>query len=617
MVRQERLSLLLKSATPNPSYNIYPQIFFTKATAMIRLIEQSHMCRVGHKGGPFTLRHALSRNRLNTSQSLQKSYAISSSSSSATASFTNAKEPKSKRFLKYFAVGVGIGIGGSALYYTSDKFRHAVLTVDRVGVVTVAMVRCFALYRETLNKEFDSTTARQDALSKTHKKAAEITLKALEKNGGIYIKLGQHITALTYLLPREWTDTMIPLQDKCPRSSMEEIEKLFETDLGVKLEDMFVDFDPNPVGVASLAQVHIARLRKNGQKVAVKIQHPSLKEFVPLDVQLTRLVFDLMYKAFPEYPLTWLGEEMQNSIFVELDFTNEAANAERTAKHFKDVSYLKIPDVLEAKKRILVMEYVAGSRLDNFNYYEKNHIDRSKVSACLTHIFNEMIFRPDVGLHCDPHGGNLAIRKVKPHNGYNFEIILYDHGLYRDIPLQMKRDYAHFWLAVLDHDIPGMKKYAKVFAGIEGEQKFKIFVSAITGRAPDTVLNKDIKSKRSQEEIEEIQSQINNHESGVLEDLMDILSSMPRMILLILKTNDLTRNLDESLKSDLGPERTFLIMANYCAQTIYEEGVDIINRQFKGISWAFKRFVNWVDYQKRLTTLYIYDLVLMFQNARS
>lgn len=545
---------------------------------------------------------------------VKKSYATSSG---ATATFTKPKTSRSNKFYKYFAFGIGIGIGGSALYYTSDKFRHMVLTADRVGVVTVAVVRCFALYKETLGREYDSASARHDALSKTHKRAAEITLKALEKNGGIYIKLGQHITALTYLLPREWTDTMIPLQDKCPRSSMEEIEKLFETDLGVRLDEMFIEFDPNPVGVASLAQVHIARLRKNGQKVAVKIQHPSLKEFVPLDVKLTKLVFDLMYKVFPEYPLTWLGDEMQNSIFVELDFTKEAANAERTAKHFKDFSYLKIPNVLEAEKRILIMEYVAGSRLDNFEYYQDHDIDTSKVSACLTHIFNEMIFRPDVGLHCDPHGGNLAIKSVEPSNGYNFEIILYDHGLYRDIPLQMKRDYAHFWLAVLDNDIPGMKKYAKVFAGVEGEQKFKIFVSAITGRAPDAVLNKEIKSRRSKAEIEEIQSQINNHDLGVLEDLMDILSNMPRMILLILKTNDLTRNLDESLQSDLGPERTFLIMANYCARTIYEEGIDIINLHCKGITWAFKRFINWFDYHKRLTTLYIYDLVLKFENARN
>ena len=135
------------------------------------------------------------------------------------------------------------------------------------------MIRCFALYKETLGATYDSDIDRHKALSKTHKKAAEITLKALEKNGGIYIKLGQHITALTYLLPPEWTNTMLPLQDKCPQSSLEEIEKLFENDLGKKMSDLFIEFDPNPVGVASLAQVHIATL-KNGEKWQSKSNIP-------------------------------------------------------------------------------------------------------------------------------------------------------------------------------------------------------------------------------------------------------------------------------------------------------------------------------------------------------
>ena len=72
-----------------------------------------------------------------------------------------------------------------------------------------------------------------------------------------------------------------------------------------------------------------------------------------------------------------------------------------------------------------------------------------------------MIFTPNVSLHCDPHGGNLAIRSLPSTlNGHNFEIVLYDHGLYRNIPLEMKRDYSHFWLAVLDNDVPNMKKYS-------------------------------------------------------------------------------------------------------------------------------------------------------------
>lgn len=512
----------------------------------------------------------------------------------------------------------------TTLYFTNDTFhdtgKHLVLTSGRVGVVTLATLKCFKIYKDVLLEEFPSEHDRQLALSDAHSKAAHITLKALEKNGGIYIKLGQHVSALTYLLPREWTDTMIPLQDRCPRSSLEEIEAMFIQDRGLKLDDIFSSFSPDPVGVASLAQVHIATLRSSGEKVAVKVQHPSLAEFVPLDIYLTQTVFSLMHKVFPEYPLTWLGDEMQTSIYVELDFTNEAVNAQTTAENFKHMLHetaLRIPKIVSAEKRILIMEYVAGSRLDDLAYLRKHKINTTEVSSCLSHIFNNMIFTPNVGLHCDPHGGNLAIRavdKAQSNNGHNFEIVLYDHGLYRYIPLQMKRDYSHFWLAILDNDIPKMKEYAQKFAGIEGDRKFRIFASAITGRDPQTAMNYDIKRARSDDEIMNMQHQLHSEE-GVLEDLMEILSSMPRIVLLILKTNDLTRNLDETLDNPLGPERTFLILANYCAKVVYEESVESNSRHYRrySISWLAHNVSSWFSYQRRKSSLFFYDLYMFFQ----
>jgi len=531
---------------------------------------------------------------------------------------TNAKRAGYK---KYFTYGIAVGLIGTGLFATSDTARHFMLTYERVGIVTVATIRCFMLYKDTLGQTYESPEERCKALSSTHKRAAEITLKAIRKNGGIYIKLGQHISALTYLLPVEWTDTMIPLQDRCPRSSMEEISELFKSDLGKSLDEVFSEFDPNPVGVASLAQVHVAVLKDTGEKVAVKIQHPALQEFVPLDIYVTQTVFHLMYKFFPEYPLTWLGDEMQNSIYVELDFTNEAENAIQTANAFKPLkrlTALRIPKVVHAEKRILIMEHVAGARLDDIEYLEKHNISKSEVASCLSHIFNCMIFKPGFSLHCDPHGGNLAIRHIdkrKSKNGFNFEIVLYDHGLYRTLPLQMKRDYSHFWLAVLDNDIPNMKKYAEKFAGVTGEQKFQIFAAAITGRAPEEALNYNINTSRTDEEIAMIQSRLNS-EQGVLEDLMEILSSMPRLVLLILKTNDLTRNLDENLKNPLGQVRTFLIMANYCARTIYDEQVEEINDQYDLYSFKgmVQRWKYWWAFQKRLSELYVYDFILMIKN---
>jgi aarF domain-containing kinase len=80
----------------------------------------------------------------------------------------------------------------------------------------------------------------------------------------------------------------------------------------------------------------------------------------------------------------------------------------------------------------------------------------------------------------------------------NFDIILYDHGLYRDIPQDLRRSYAKLWLAVIDTDIPKMKKYAKEVAGVTEEQ-FPLFASAITGR-DYTVLTKGVATARSEDE---------------------------------------------------------------------------------------------------------------------
>ncbi|CAK7896718.1 ABC1 family protein Mcp2p [[Candida] anglica] len=527
---------------------------------------------------------------------------------------------------KLFKVGLGVGLVGSLLYATNDtvhnNVRHVVLTAERIGVVTVATIRCFSLYRKTIFAEYENDKERLKAFSETHSKAAAIALKALEKNGGIYIKLGQHVSALTYLLPSEWTETMVPLQDRCPMSSLEDIENMFQRDLGCSISEKFQDFDPNPVGVASLAQVHIATLRKTGEKVAVKIQHPSLQEFVPIDIYMTQTVFGLMHKVFPEYPLSWLGDELQSSIYVELDFTNEAQNAERTSQYFQnfqEVTALKIPNIISAQPRIMIMEYVAGARLDDLEYMKKHNINTSEVSSCLSHIFNNMVFTPGVGLHCDPHGGNLAIRAVeKSVHHHNFEIVLYDHGLYRQIPLQMKRDYSHFWLSVLDNDVPKMRMYSEKIAGITTDQKFKIFASAITGRDSNTALSYDITKTRTSEEMDSMRESLHG-QAGVLEDLMEMLSSMPRVVLLILKTNDLTRNLDENLNNPLGPERTFLIMASYCARVVYDEQKEIITKSYghwsaSSILYSIK---NWWSYQNRLRSLYIYDWLMLLRNLKA
>ncbi len=391
-------------------------------------------------------------------------------------------------------------------------------------------------YRKTLNNKAKSEEKHSSMLKACHKRCAERTLRVLEQNGSIFIKLGQHLSSMNYLLPLEWTTTFIPLQDKCPVSSYESIEQMFIKDTGFSIASHFDQFEKDPIGAASLAQVHLAKLKGSDNDVAVKVQHPALEEWVPLDLALTRFTFSTLKRFFPEYDLEWLSKEMESSLPQELDFALEAQNAMRTKRHFQRIpgSPLVVPNVEWGLKRILVMEYISGHRTDDLNYIDTNGIDRDEVSAALAHIFNEMIFG-DTPLHCDPHGGNIAIRKNPLRRKPNFDIVLYDHGLYRDISKQLRRDYAKLWLAVIDADEQRMRKSAFDVAGITDDQ-FPLFASAITGR-DYMAATKSVVSTRTDKEKEVISDALAD---GMLTQLVQLLGKVPSIILLILKTNDLS-----------------------------------------------------------------------------
>jgi aarF domain-containing kinase len=423
-----------------------------------------------------------------------------------------------------------LGAGG---YYYREELKHAYKAAQRTSRVAVVLFANVWDYRRTLKEP-----CTKEELAACHKRCANRTLKAIEKNGSIFIKLGQHLSSMGYLLPLEWTETFIPLQDKCPISTYESIEEMFIEDTGNSISNLFSTFERVPIGSASLAQVHRATLKDTREKVAVKVQHPELKEWVPLDMNLTRFTFATLAYWFPEYDLTWLSSEMEFSLPQELDFEVEGRNAMRTKAYFSKINDapLLIPEVKFGMKRILVMEFMGGHRPDDLEYIDSNGIDRDEVSAALSRVFNEMIFGDRAPLHCDPHGGNIAIRKNHKRSFPNFDIILYDHGLYRDIPIQLKRDYAKLWLAVIDADEPNMRKYAKAVAGISDEQ-FPLFASAITGR-DYRVVTKSVVTERTDQERDEISGALGE---GMLEQLVQLLGQVPRIILLILKTNDLSK----------------------------------------------------------------------------
>ncbi|XP_078030981.1 aarF domain-containing protein kinase 1 isoform X5 [Epinephelus lanceolatus] len=270
--------------------------------------------------------------------------------------------------------------------------------------------------------------------SKVHLRSAERLRDLCCANRGTFIKVGQHLGALDYLLPEEYTSTLKVLHSRAPQSSMEEIQQVIREDLGKELSELFVTFEEKPQGAASLAQVHKAVLH-DGRTVAIKVQHPKVQRQSSKDIVVMEVLLRVVHWLFPDFAFMWLVEEAKKNMPLELDFLNEGQNAERMANMLAHFPFLKVPMIHWdlSTKRILTMEFVEGGQVNERDYMKKHGINVNEISENLGKMYSEMIFVHGF-VHCDPHPGNVLVRKCTQSN--KTEIILLDHGLYQDVEIR-------------------------------------------------------------------------------------------------------------------------------------------------------------------------------------
>jgi aarF domain-containing kinase len=189
-------------------------------------------------------------------------------------------------------------------------------------------------------------------------------------------------------------------------------------------------------------------------------------------MEMVDFTFGWIRYWFPEFELTWLADEMRTNLPKEMDFVHEARNAERAQADFAGTrTSMYIPSVLSASKRVLIMEFIEGGRVDDLQYLAKHNIDRNKVSVELSRIFSQMVF-VNGWFHADPHPGNLLIRPspAGSKSPYNFEIVLLDHGLYFDLDPDLRVNYGKLWMSLIEDATPEVvaarKKYALLVGNI-------------------------------------------------------------------------------------------------------------------------------------------------------
>lgn len=465
---------------------------------------------------------------------------------------------------RVLAIGaLGAGTVSTALSLRTNDYDLNSLGIVRLSRSACAVVDVALTYkRELYYKEWDKTTPEYKAeKSRVHKIAAEKLLELICINKGVYIKVGQHIGALEYLLPKEFVNTMKVLHSDAPQNPIEDLYKVIRQDLKRNPEDLFDSFEREPLGTASLAQVHKARL-KTGEIVAVKVQHPYVKGNSKVDMTTMEMAVRILARIFPDFKIQWLVEESKKNLPIELDFLNEGKNAEKVASQFKKYSWLRVPKIYweYSSSRVLVMEYLEGGHVTDLDYIKRNKIDAFAVANKIGKLYSEMIFSTGF-VHSDPHPGNILVRQT-PKN--ELEIVLLDHGLYANLTDKFRYEYSKLWLSILKVDRKAMRKHSAQL-GITGDL-YGLFVCMVTGRPWETLMQGITKVKYSKEEKNTLQS----NTSLVLPHISDVLEQVDRQMLLILKTNDLIRSIESTLRTQ-NRMTAFWAMSKCCVQSTYAE----------------------------------------------
>lgn len=464
-----------------------------------------------------------------------------------------------RRLLKYGLVG-GSLVGTAVSLHANDYDINSIgiVRLGRAGltVFDIALTYKTNLYRREWPDKKDPEYLKLK--SETHTQAAEKLLDLCRTNRGVYIKVGQHIGALEYLLPYEYVNTMKILHSNAPQNPIEDLYKVIRQDLKTEPEEIFASFDPQPLGTASLAQVHRATL-KDGTEVAVKVQHPYVRGNSLVDIKTMELLVKLVTWTFPDFKFQWLVKETKRNLPIEMDFEHEGHNAEKVAEMFKDYSWLKIPKIYwqYTTSRVLVMEYVKGGQVNDLEYIEKQKLDPYDIANKIGQLYANMIFLRGF-VHSDPHPGNILVRRTP--KGAT-EVILLDHGLYADLTEKFRYEYSKLWLSILKVDQAGMKRHAQAL-GVQGSM-WGLFACMVTGRPWNSVITGIDKVKQDEQEKEMMQKE----GKLVIPHISDVLEKVDRQMLLVLKTNDLIRGIETTLKTQ-NRKTAFWVMTKCCVKSV-------------------------------------------------
>ncbi len=275
---------------------------------------------------------------------------------------------------------------------------------------------------------------------------AERLRVACEELGTMFIKLGQMLSTRGDLLPEAYRTELAKLVDDVPPLPPGVITQVIREELGAAPETIFASFDSEPLGSASIGQVHSARL-VDGRDVVVKVRKPGVETLVAIDLEILAELIETWGPRFPglkQYDAKGVLREFSESLLAELDYRREAANEKFFRGIFSNEPGFAIPDVIGeySTGRVLTHERVDGRKVSDVAGLSNRR--RAAVSQRIARFVLEPAFEHGV-FYADPHSGNLMIQK-------DGSLAVVDFGTVGRLTPEARRRVAGMFLAISRRD---------------------------------------------------------------------------------------------------------------------------------------------------------------------
>ena len=238
----------------------------------------------------------------------------------------------------------------------------------------------------------------------------------LEDLGPSFVKVGQILSNRPDMVPREYIDELSKLRNEVKPIEYQEVLEILREELDKKTYPIFLSIDPEPLGSASIAQVHKAVL-KDGTDVVIKVQRRNIMDIMVNDINLMKkackmIHIDNLFNNIISF--NDVLDEILNTTLEEMDFLIEASHISEFYETNKDFDYIRIPRIIKelTTKKVLVLEYIDGPNIFEREKIEAMGLDVDKIGRKLAENFVYQAL--DVGyFHADPHPNNLLISDGK------------------------------------------------------------------------------------------------------------------------------------------------------------------------------------------------------------